>query len=63
MIFILLIASILIHLTFTLLTAKLGVPNYPDFGRFWKIVEKHKVGLISYPILHFWYAYIIYYCL
>ncbi len=20
-----------------------GVPNYPDFGRFWEIVEKHKV--------------------
>ena len=22
-----------------------GVPNYPDFGRFWKIVEKHKVNI------------------
>ena len=22
-----------------------GVPNYPDFGRFWQIVEKHKVNL------------------
>ena len=21
-----------------------GVPNYPDFGRFWDIVEKHKVN-------------------
>ncbi len=21
-----------------------GVPNYPDYGRFWKIVEKHKVN-------------------
>lgn len=21
-----------------------GVPNYPDFGRFWKIVEKHKIS-------------------
>ena len=21
-----------------------GVPNYPDFGRFWEIVEKHKVN-------------------
>ena len=21
-----------------------GVPNYPDFGRFWQIVEKHKVN-------------------
>jgi acetyl-CoA synthetase len=21
-----------------------GVPHYPDFGRFWKIVEKHKVN-------------------
>jgi len=21
-----------------------GVPSYPDFGRFWKIVEKHKVS-------------------
>jgi len=21
-----------------------GVPSYPDFGRFWKIVEKHKVN-------------------
>ena len=22
-----------------------GVPNYPDFGRFWDIVDKHKVNL------------------
>jgi acetyl-CoA synthetase len=22
-----------------------GVPNYPDFGRFWAIVEKHKVNI------------------
>ena len=22
-----------------------GVPNYPDFGRFWKIVDKHKVNI------------------
>ena len=22
-----------------------GVPNYPDFGRFWHIVEKHKVNI------------------
>ncbi len=22
-----------------------GVPNYPDFGRFWQIVEKHKVNV------------------
>lgn len=22
-----------------------GVPNYPDFGRFWQIVEKHKVNI------------------
>ena len=22
-----------------------GVPNYPDFGRFWQVVEKHKVNL------------------
>ena len=22
-----------------------GVPNYPDFGRFWEIVEKHKVNI------------------
>lgn len=22
-----------------------GVPNYPDFGRFWQIVEKHSVNL------------------
>ena len=22
-----------------------GVPNYPDFGRFWDIVEKHKVNI------------------
>ena len=21
-----------------------GVPNYPDFGRFWEIIEKHKVN-------------------
>jgi len=21
-----------------------GVPNYPDFGRFWEIVEKHKIN-------------------
>ena len=21
-----------------------GVPNYPDFGRFWQIIEKHKVN-------------------
>ena len=21
-----------------------GVPNYPDFGRFWQVVEKHKVN-------------------
>ena len=21
-----------------------GVPNYPDFGRFWQICEKHKVN-------------------
>jgi len=22
-----------------------GVPNYPDYGRFWQIVEKHKVNI------------------
>jgi len=22
-----------------------GVPNYPDFGRFWEVVDKHKVNL------------------
>ena len=22
-----------------------GVPNYPDFGRFWQIVDKHKVNI------------------
>ena len=22
-----------------------GVPNYPDFSRFWKIVEKHKINI------------------
>lgn len=22
-----------------------GVPNYPDFGRFWAVVEKHKVNI------------------
>ena len=22
-----------------------GVPNYPDFGRFWNVVEKHKVNI------------------
>ncbi len=22
-----------------------GVPNYPDFGRFWQIVQKHKVNI------------------
>ena len=22
-----------------------GVPNYPDFGRFWRVVEKHKVNI------------------
>ncbi len=22
-----------------------GVPNYPDFGRFWQVVDKHKVTL------------------
>ena len=22
-----------------------GVPNYPDFGRFWQIVEQHKVNV------------------
>ena len=22
-----------------------GVPNYPDYGRFWEIVEKHKVSI------------------
>ncbi|MDB4126073.1 acetate--CoA ligase [Candidatus Marinimicrobia bacterium] len=22
-----------------------GVPNYPDFGRFWQIVEKHRVNI------------------
>ena len=21
-----------------------GVPSYPDFGRFWKIVQKHKIN-------------------
>src|SRR5438445_12204628 len=23
-----------------------GVPNYPDFGRFWQIVEQHKVNIL-----------------
>ena len=23
-----------------------GVPNYPDFGRFWDVVDKHKVNII-----------------
>ncbi len=23
-----------------------GVPNYPDFGRFWQVVDKHKVTII-----------------
>ena len=22
-----------------------GIPNYPDFGRFWQVVEKHKVDI------------------
>jgi len=22
-----------------------GVPNYPDFGRFWEVVEKHKINI------------------
>ncbi|NCN84117.1 MAG: acetate--CoA ligase [Sphingomonadales bacterium] len=22
-----------------------GIPNYPDFGRFWEVVEKHKVNI------------------
>ncbi|GIT38442.1 MAG: hypothetical protein Ct9H300mP7_3630 [Verrucomicrobiota bacterium] len=22
-----------------------GVPNYPDFGRFWQIVAKHRVNI------------------
>ncbi|MXV77110.1 acetate--CoA ligase [Candidatus Poribacteria bacterium] len=22
-----------------------GVPNYPDYGRFWQVVEKHKISL------------------
>ena len=22
-----------------------GVPNYPDFGRFWQVIEKHKVNI------------------
>ena len=22
-----------------------GVPNYPDFSRFWKIIDKHKVNI------------------
>ncbi len=22
-----------------------GVPNYPDFGRFWQVVEKHKINI------------------
>lgn len=22
-----------------------GVPNYPDYGRFWQVVEKHKINL------------------
>tara|TARA_Y100001970_G_scaffold191506_1_gene232812 strand:- start:322 stop:2235 length:1914 start_codon:yes stop_codon:yes gene_type:complete len=22
-----------------------GVPNYPDFGRFWRVVEKHKINI------------------
>ncbi|MAV64836.1 MAG: acetate--CoA ligase [Candidatus Marinimicrobia bacterium] len=22
-----------------------GVPNYPDYGRFWRIIEKHKVNI------------------
>jgi len=22
-----------------------GVPNYPDFGRFWQVVEKHKINV------------------
>ena len=25
-----------------------GVPNYPDFGRFWEVVDKHKVTLFLY---------------
>jgi acetyl-CoA synthetase len=23
-----------------------GVPNYPDFGRFWQVVEQHKVNIL-----------------
>ena len=23
-----------------------GVPSYPDFGRFWQIIEKHKITLV-----------------
>jgi len=23
-----------------------GVPNYPDYGRFWDVVDKHQVGII-----------------
>ena len=22
-----------------------GVPNFPDYSRFWKVVEKHKVNI------------------
>ena len=22
-----------------------GVPNYPDFSRFWQIIDKHKVNI------------------
>jgi hypothetical protein len=23
-----------------------GIPNYPDFDRFWQVVEKHKVNIL-----------------
>ena len=29
-----------------------GVPNYPDYGRFWEIVEKHKVNILYLSLIH-----------
>ncbi len=26
-----------------------GVPTYPDFGRFWQVIEKHKVNIFYTP--------------
>ena len=28
-----------------------GVPSYPDYGRFWEIVDKHKVSIFIQHLL------------